>query len=238
MKSLRALSILFFGLSLSSWGAEFPVVQKYLEQFDFESLEKRQRFASDSKNIDPDSHEWARRKLRFMVELDQHARFYLIKTTKALTKPEQKVFETEFSIRLRLVDSENIADLKVLLAVYSWFDVGVFGQQADRDAWLLVQHADQEPALQRHVLKLLESRYPQGQTAKDHYAYLYDRVATSPGDETKRRLQRFGTQGRCVGSGTWEAYPSEEPAELDSRRASFGLPPMAEYQKSVRELCQ
>lgn len=77
-----------------------------------------------------------------------------------------------------------------------------------------------------------------GKTDPRNYAYMFDRVAASWNDPTKRNLQRYGTQGTCVGPGKWEPLPMEEPTELDKRRAEVGLPTMAEYQNIMNEFCK
>lgn len=57
---------------------------------------------------------------------------------------------------------------------------------------------------------------------------LYDRVAVS-----QKRPQRYGSQGRCNDQGAWTAFETEDPANLDQRRATMGLQPVAEYAAKV-----
>ena len=123
-------------------------------------------------------------------------------------------------------------ELEQLLAHQGWFTIGAFGPEADRDAWLIVQHADECPDLQLQVLDLLGVLAEQGETAPEHFAHLYDRVAVNAG-----RPQRFGTQGRCVPGLGWEPFPCEEPERLDELRAMVGLVPMEEYRARFAELC-
>ena len=47
--------------------------------------------------------------------------------------------------------------------------------------------------------------------------------------------QRFGTQFHTV-DGEFVPLPIEDPDNLDARRQSVGLPPMAEYTKQMQSL--
>jgi hypothetical protein len=130
-----------------------------------------------------------------------------------------------------------MAHIRDLLKLYNWFTVSAFGAQADRNAWLLVQHADLDLAFQKTVLKILTDLYPKGETSPSNYAYLFDRVAASWNDPSQRTLQRYGTRGTCVGLQKREPLPIEEPQWLDERRQSVGLSPESEYLKQVQQLC-
>jgi len=58
-------------------------------------------------------------------------------------------------------------------------------------------------------------------------ALLTDRVKINLGE-----LQIYGSQLQCV-DGSYSSKPVEDPASLDERRASVGLPPFAEYAAHV-----
>ncbi len=108
--------------------------------------------------------------------------------------------------------------------------VGASGAQS---AWLLVQHADHDPAWQREALDLMEQLLPRDEVNASDLAYLRDRVAMA----TQGR-QRYGTQGACKGPGQWEPFPIEAPDTLDQRRASMGLASMERYEaQASRVLC-
>jgi hypothetical protein len=71
-----------------------------------------------------------------------------------------------------------------------------------------------------------------GEIKPSLYAYLYDRVAVGA-----ERPQRFGTQGRCVGTGRWEPQPIEEPELVDIRRAQMGLVVLQDYIELMNGHC-
>jgi hypothetical protein len=136
------------------------------------------------------------------------------------------------------IDRRNTAEMRTLLKKYGWIRISVFGSDADHQAWLLVQHADQDRAFQQSVLETLRPLALEGETAKHHYPYLYDRVALSSGSTdssgiltlTADKRQRYGTQGACVG-GRWEPFALEDPVHVDALRREMGLGPLDEYRK-------
>lgn len=137
-----------------------------------------------------------------------------------------------FSSRMTAIDCSNTAWLKVQLKEIHWFDIPTYGAEADTAAWHLVQHADREPAFQRHMLKELEA-LPPGKTDRKRIGYLWDRVAIAD-----KRLQRYGTQGQCTDKGTWKPNEVEDPEHLDERRAQLGMKPMAEHALEMwRDVC-
>ncbi len=133
--------------------------------------------------------------------------------------------------RMVSIDCDNTAWLQRQLREIGWFDISSYGAAADKDAWLLVQHADRTPEFQREVLALLRTLEP-GRTDRRNLAYLEDRVATA-----EQRPQRFGTQGQCTPDGRWSPQPIEDPEGVDARRAALGMPTMAEYEKLFAGLC-
>lgn len=165
----------------------------------------------------------AAKRLHELAAQDQKIRYFWIDGQKdADAAGEHDAFMTAMNKAISDVDRYDTAQLKRLLEQYDWFAIDEFGAQADEDAWLLVQHADLEPAFQKEVLGRLGRLYASGRTSKHNYAFLYDRVAVA-----EKRPQRYGTQGDCK-DGVWTPYPSEEPALLDDRRAAMGLESIAE----------
>src|SRR6266545_453181 len=101
--------------------------------------------------------------------------------------------------------------------------VGEDGAQA---AWLLAQHADQDPALQRAFLDALRSAVAEGEASPAHLAYLEDRVRVHAGQP-----QLYGTQF-TVTDGEFGPYPIEDPQRLDERREE-GAPEILEHLQAV-----
>jgi hypothetical protein len=217
-------------------GKQFPKVTIDLAEYDSALLRMREH---DPLPANPTDLEWVKRKLKFMEEVDQYMRNFIqnIPIRNGYSGEEKSCFFTLFSPRWSSLDSGNTDVLKALLKTYDWIRISSFGEEADAQAWLIAQHADREPEFQKMVLGRLETLYPQKETNPRNFAYLFDRVAASWNDETRRKPQRFGTQGMCKGLGDWQPIEIEKPEELDTRRASVGLPPFADYKKQMDTLC-
>jgi hypothetical protein len=121
-------------------------------------------------------------------------------------------------------DVANAAWLKADLESHGWYRISVYGADADRAAWSIVQHARHDLPFQEEVLAMLEPLWRSGETRGENFADLYDQTA-----ERKGRLGRFGVDGECTAPGVWTPAPQEDPAATDKWRSNAGLPPLAEY---------
>ncbi|WP_460570302.1 DUF6624 domain-containing protein [Flaviaesturariibacter terrae] len=91
--------------------------------------------------------------------------------------------------------------------------------------WILLQRADNDPTLQRFALSLLKEQAAARNVPGLHLAWLQDRVLVNAGQR-----QWYGTQVRLnADSSSFEPRPVEDSVSLDLRRASLGLPPIAEF---------
>jgi hypothetical protein len=132
------------------------------------------------------------------------------------------------------VDAHHARRLGEILDMVGWPGVDLVGAAAADAAWLLAQHADGDPALQRRALDLLRREVEEGHAPARHLAYLEDRVAWHEG-----RPQRFGTQGSCAAPGTWTPFPIEGADEVvDARRSEVGLEPEAAYVAGMGAQCR
>lgn len=253
MKCLKLLVFLFtsFGSSISFGDQQayfsailsnsaqsnlFPKVDSDISAYD----QKVEQLVAEFRQTPADlsSVSWVQLKLGYMFEIDQLTRKQIdLPFLNNYTPDELEYFRRQFTPRFQAIDFSNTQDLKELLKIYDWFRISKFGASADKQAWLIVQHADMDPGFQKSVLKTLEQLWSIGETNKSNYAYLYDRVAASWHDPAHRTLQRYGTQGNCTGPGTWEPLPIEDELNLDSRRAEMGLTTQAEYVAQFKMIC-
>jgi hypothetical protein len=213
--------------------SEYERVDIDLQRYDEEIEKMRQNFSKVPSDIE--NKDWVKSKLSHMVKMDQYMRNYLnIPYNNGYSEEEQKYFQKRFMHRFTLLDKENTSELKKLLNKYEWFNISDFDEQADKDAWLLVQHADLDLAFQKEVLLILTKLYPQNETNKSNYAYLYDRVKAIG----EKKPQRYGTQGMCVGPGKWEPHAIEDASNVDKRRKEMGLVSMEEYKSWFKDICK
>ena len=126
-------------------------------------------------------------------------------------------------------DRANRSRLREIIKDLGWPTLPMVGKTAAQGAWLIVQHADDEPDFQKQILSLITPLAESGLVPKEHVAYLHDRV---------NKPQRYGTQGACVGQGKWQPREIEEPALVDERRKAMGMQSLSEYiQTASRFLC-
>ena len=131
---------------------------------------------------------------------------------------------------MEAVHNENADLLERAIAEIGWPGRAMVEDDGAGAAFLIAQHAIGRPALQRRALELLLEAIPQGQANPLDAAYLSDRIATYEG-----RPQIFGTQFDWDENGALSPLPVAEPSQLDERRASVGLPPIAEVTAGMRE---
>jgi hypothetical protein len=149
-----------------------------------------------------------------------------------LSAPQLNALSAVNSAALCRINRDNVAWLKSDFKAHGWYAISTMGAQANHDAWILIQHADADPAFQSDVLLAMAKLLKTYDTSASSYAYLFDRVRVGA-----KRPQRYGTQGHCTGVGAWEPRPIENPKTVDDRRMSVGLPSIGGYQANIGRLC-
>jgi hypothetical protein len=124
------------------------------------------------------------------------------------------------------VDKDNTQFMKMTIEKTGWPKISDVGKQAAKTAWMLVQHADLDPAFQKKCLKLIKA-LPEGEINKRDIAYLVDRVLVAEG-----KPQLYGTQFRGEGKDLAVIEVEDRP-NLDKRRKKMGLGIFAEYEKMM-----
>jgi hypothetical protein len=234
MRKVHILLLIFTLCSCSTTTKRsFKKIDVYFAEYDRVVSLMEKEF---SKNIVAiKSNDWVKLKLSHMVKVDQYMRkFPNLLPDNGTSKSEKKYFKSQYLIRFTAIDKGNTKELKKLLKVYNWFKISEFGEQVDKNAWLLVQHADQDLRFQKNILKTLTSLYKIGETDKSNYAYLYDRVK-SIGEGLP---QKYGTQGKCIGVETWQPYKILNPINVDKRRKEMGMVSMAVYKIWFKDICK
>lgn len=130
---------------------------------------------------------------------------------------------------MQAVHDENAALLADAFDALGWPGRDKLGDEGAAAAFLILQHAISHPALQRRGLELMLDAIPLCHANALDAAYLSDRIAVFEGRE-----QTFGTQFNWDAHGQLSPAPTGDEADLDARRASVGLPPMAETIAEMR----
>lgn len=125
--------------------------------------------------------------------------------------------------KLMAVDAANLKKLKPIIDREGFprpEQVGIDGVNA---AFILVQHAN--PAFQQQVLPQLEALHKQGLVSGQDLAMLTDRTLRA-----QNKPQRYGTQYISYDNSLqMKLQPTEDFAHVDARRASMGMPKLADY---------
>jgi len=125
-------------------------------------------------------------------------------------------------------DSARTRWLQAAVARDGWPGRTSAGDSAQQAAWLILQHSP-DTAWQAAMLPDLERLGRSGELPLADVALLTDRVLVHWAQPQRYGSQFDLTDGRLVPA------PVADVAGLDARRASMGLPPMAEYVRVLTE---
>ena len=139
--------------------------------------------------------------------------------------------DPELTAQLDATIRDNTEWLGGIIQEWGWPGRSLVGDDGADVAWLLAQHSDHDPTLQRRCLDLLAVAADCGDASPSNLAYLTDRVLLK-----ERGTQVYGTQFTSGASGP-EPRPIEDPEGVDERRAAIGLRPLTEYAELFREQC-
>jgi hypothetical protein len=172
-----------------------------------------------------------RKELLARMAKDQEARMQLMELMKtqpgkgsAAPTPEDPRIQ-----ELLRVDRENREWLKKQIAEIGWPGKSLVGEDGAHAAWLLVQHADDDPPFQKECLEKMQA-VPKEEVSATDVAYLIDRVMVKESGK-----QRYGTQLKLE-DGKWVPVTLAEPDRVDALRKEVGMPPLAEYLEMVTKL--
>ncbi|XVQ86362.1 DUF6624 domain-containing protein [Microbispora siamensis] len=164
---------------------------------------------------------------------DDELRAELLKRVKVdqdIRQPAEEPPNQEHMAEWMNVDRDNTAWLWSVVRARGWPLLSQVGEDGALAAWLLAQHADASPEIQREFHAALSDAVAREEAKPAHLAYLEDRVRVNSG-----RPQVYGTQFFDDGSGL-RPRPTEDPDRLDDRRAAVGLGPFEEYEARMRRL--
>ncbi|GHT56975.1 hypothetical protein FACS18945_0040 [Bacteroidia bacterium] len=163
-------------------------------------------------------------KLLTIFEDDQGIRHKFIFARNKFGHPNKQV--DSLAQIMRYKDSLNLIKIEEILDKYGWVGEDKVGKQASATLFLVIQHSDL--ATQKKYLPMLREAVKNNNASPVHLAMLEDRILVREG-----KKQLYGSQL------DWNAElnknilsPLEDPDNVDNRRASVGLPPLADYLKN------
>lgn len=158
-------------------------------------------------------------RLERLVDRDQAGREQLAQLAGAQLDAAGK---RALSVAMACMSSKERADqaeLKAMLPRTGWFTQRAYGHKAALGAWLVADHAVNDPAFLRTVTARLKPLALRGGFEGRAYAIMSDRIAIM----FDHRPQSYGTQLACRGGAWHAAEPLADPARLNERRRSVGL---------------
>jgi Family of unknown function (DUF6624) len=164
--------------------------------------------------------------LKRMADIDQLWRTAISRAQRVAASSEQSDAEWALFQPIATADDHrNTNRLKEMLSQRpGWFDDARDGTRASENAWLIAQHADDDPTFQRLVLDRIAPLVPLRRIRGESYALLWDRVAVH-----ENRPQRYGSQLECVNGVRQAMVGVEDTEHLDERRQSVGLQSWSAY---------
>lgn len=134
------------------------------------------------------------------------------------------------SQQMAKIDAANSKFLGGLIASHGWPKISEVGDEAAHDAWLLIQHADGDPALQLAALTQMEALLDNQDVSAKDYAYLYDRVMLKIAGE-----QRYATQFECRDGSRVPQTLESNIESADRYRAAAGMETVAQNLARMRD---
>jgi len=158
-------------------------------------------------------------KLVRLEDLDQAGReAYSAIDFNALPEADRRVVGAAIFREITAHDVDDQQTLKAMLPASGWFTLSAYGAPAAKAAFLIVQHAVNDPDLMKTVLARMEPLLAKKEVEGEAYALLYDRVSL----EFLKRPQRYGSQVQCK-HGQASVMDLEDPDHVDERRKSVGM---------------
>ncbi len=159
--------------------------------------------------------------------------------TKLATELQRMADEDQKAVRRRqqkgIVNTRilrtNTKKIKEVIAHYGWPVIPLVGKEGSKNAWLIVQHADDDLRFQKKCLQLMLAAYkknPKNITPMQ-IAFLTDRIRVN-----EKKLQKFGTQFYTNKKGVFTYWPIRDIRNVDERRSVYGIEPLAEYIKATK----
>ncbi len=218
-KSLASVSIFLAVLALArAWGADAPEQCAGADSWKRSHLEPVDALRVQASKV-AITNAGLLSELKARVEADQAAR------KKWLANPENE----ELAGVVNTLDTANLIWLQKLISDQGFPNAAQVGKEGVHLAWVLLQHADQDPALQRGLLPVLTQRHAAGELPANDLARISDRVLVADGEP-----QKYGTQFDWF-AGDFTLPEPTTLAAVDASRAELGLMPLADYVCTIRK---
>lgn len=162
--------------------------------------------------------------LRKMFDEDQKLRFFYQELLNENNEVNQKAINLKFKEIFDEQSIRHIKTLKKILSIHKWIDVSKFGKGPNSQAFILIQHADNDLEFQEEMLSVIFYKAKEKETQLSQFPMLYDRVMVK-----KNGVQKFGTQLFVDDTGELNVYSLESLEKVDEWRSEYDLEPLGTY---------
>jgi len=143
----------------------------------------------------------------------------------SLTADEKQKQVAALMEKQERLDKRNLRRLVQIIDKYGWPGRSLVGKEGALTAFLIIQHAELED--QKKYFPMLKEAVRRGEANQDYAALLEDRILMREG-----KKQIYGSQLHFNEvTKKLELWPIEDEENVDVRRTSVGLEPLAEYMK-------
>ena len=134
-----------------------------------------------------------------------------------------------YPVEMERVHSGNAERLESIITEFGWPGETLVGEDGAWLVWIIAQHAISLPDFQRRCLELLSAAVAAEDAPAIHAAFLTDRIRFN-----ERRPQVYGTVFDWDEYGQLSPWAIEDWAGVDQRRATVGLPALADAVEDAR----
>ena len=160
-----------------------------------------------------------RERLLRLQQLDEAGREVLVTIDLShLPGAERTAGMNEMGRQIARQDQIDQEKLLKLMPKSGWFPLSVYGEDGPLAAWLIVQHATNNPGLMRATVRHLDELRRTREAKPTAYAIMYDRVALM----FYHKGQRYGNQLECH-DGQQRPQRVQDPVHLNERRKAIGF---------------
>ncbi len=125
--------------------------------------------------------------------------------------------------KMQEMDSVDLVKIRAIIDRYGWLGADSIGYDANNTLFMVIQHSDLK--VQQIYLPKMREAVKNGRARARDLALLEDRVALRTA-----RQQIYGSQVSWnMKTNEYAVAPLEDPVNVDKRRASVGLGPLADY---------
>lgn len=164
-----------------------------------------------------------RTELLHMAQKDQTVQDEIIRKSQAGETVEASDWARKDSVFL-----SHIHRAREIIEKHGWPGIDKIGEDGSQSLFLIVQHADADPAFQKKALHHLNATFEKGQALGKNVAYLTDRVRVAEG-----LPQVYGTQLDYDDNACPIPGHIENEENVDVLRAEVGMEPLNEYIKNA-----